>query len=460
MGDFDSDLEHFVSQAMPVYREQLGTLVGIPSISAEPKHRGDIDKVVEVMRTYASAFGFQADVIQTPGNPILVARLEVDPSAPWANVYNHLDVQPAEEVEWTTDPFNPVVNDEMIIGRGATDDKGPALTILHAIHFLQRTGRLRTNVQLTYETEEEIGSDNFGSFLDQNQILTRPDSVLISDTTFEGDNPAITYRLRGVVTALLRRKTGTKWAHSGSIGNLAKNPLTILSYAAAQCIDVKTGEVLIPGFYDGMLEPTARERENIYTLLRHFDLAKFKDDMGCDALYTDDPREALLRKGFRPSFEIHGNQGGYNGDGVKTVIPYDVEVKVSMRLVPGQDPKRVLEFLRTYMKSIDPAIEVIGGHGIPACMTQIDSLFIERATEACTYGFGKPALRIAEGGSIGATTEFQRVWPKVPIVMLAQSLNSDGYHAPNEHFRFSQAAAGMKTMARYLSSIGDLRTAR
>jgi len=460
MGDFDSDLEGFVSQAMPVYRDQLETLVSIPSISAEPSHRTDIDRVVEVMGLYARAFGFQANVIQTEGNPVLVGHLEVDPNAPWVTVYNHLDVQPGEETEWTTNPFEPVVNDDMIIGRGATDDKGPALSILHAIHFLHRTGRLRTNVQLTYETEEEIGSDNFGSFLDRSQILERPDSILISDTTFEGDNPAITYRLRGVVTASLRLKTGTKWAHSGSIGGLAKNPLTILSHAAVQCIDVKTGEVLIPGFYDGAREPTAGEVENIDTLLQHFNLRQFSCDMGCDALYTDDPREALLRKGFRPTFEMHGNKGGYNGEGVKTVIPYDVELKVSMRLVPGQDPKHVLEALRAYMHDINPAIEVIGGHGIPAYITQIESPFIERATEACTYGFEKPALRTAEGGSIGATTEFQRVWPNVPIVMLAQSLNSDGYHAPNERFLFSQAAAGMRTMAKYIGSIGDLRTAR
>lgn len=239
----------------------------------------------------------------------------------------------------------------------------------------------------------------------------------------------------------------------------------MLVSAAATCYDPRTGQVLIRDFYDGVNEPDARELDAIRETIGPNDLDQFRRDTGRNILYTDNPLEAKLRLWRRPTFEIHGIDGGYNDKpGIKTTIPGEVTLKVTMRVVPGQDPLRLIDLLRThvqeYARFVHPDLNIeVTGDGSPGCMTSLDNAFMERAATACERGFGKKPLYVGVGGTIGAIPPMQRMWPQAPVILLAQSLMSDGYHGPNEEFLFSQAAGGIKAAAHYLQSIGDLRAA-
>jgi len=471
--EFSQSLDEYVDKVMPTYVGELKRLVRIPSISQDPERLADISKVLEEASSIIDRYGFRAQIIETRGNPALVAQLEVDPNAPWVTVYNHMDVQPAREPQrGDRDPFEPTEEDGKIVGRGTTDDKGPALSIVHAINFLRENNFGMPNIQVIYETEEEIGSPNFGKFLDDNHgVLKNPDSILISDTIFRGDNPALTYRLRGLVRATVHLTTGSEDLHSGMVGGAVTNPLNVLTYALGQCVD-HTGQIKVPGFYDGVVSPKGpegRELEELCRVAELFDSAKFKDDINDSDLYTTDPLDILRRSWHKPTFEIHGYAGGqceeYGKSGkldlrrIKTAIPYEAVAKISMRLVPGQKPAKVIENLATYLQTFHSKIEVKSKGGVEASVTELDNPFMRKAAEACRFGFGKPALCVGTGGTIGSVPQFQRVYPDRAIVLLAQSLMSDGYHAPNEHFELKQAANGIKTMAKYLHSIAQQRAA-
>lgn len=451
--DFDQLIEDYIEQALPTFQEQLIELIKIPSISNDPDHKDDTYKILEAIGEIIKGYGFQTNIIETKGNPCFVATLETDPTKPWLMVYNHMDVQPAKEPQWVSEPFTPLVDNGKIIGRGSTDDKGPALTILHAINFLKENGFDMPNIQVVYETEEEIGSLNFGSFLDDNQaLLKKPESILVSDTIFEGTSPAITYQLKGMQRADLELTTGTKDVHSGMIGGVVKNPLNILINALAKCVD-QTGNILIPGFYDDIHPISEQEQQALEEVAEQMNYNKLKEDSGQASFYSDNPLDIIMRMWKKPTFEVHGFEGVQSGHGTKSSLPYSVKAKLSMRLVPGQVPEKIMKNLEDFIHSIDPDINIINKGGTRATVSPIDNIFMEKASRACEYGFGKKSLFVGCGGTIGSIPEFQRVYPETPIVLLAQSLMSDGYHAPNEHFQLSQARNGIKTMAKYMNSL-------
>ncbi len=454
-------LDAFVERELPRYKDQLASLVAIPSISCESAHNDDCIRVVRKTGTIAEAFGFTYQLVETAGHPALVAHLEVNSSAPWVTVYNHLDVQPVTAKEWyITDPFSPHITDEKIVGRGTTDDKGPMLAILYAVHYLQQTKQLPVNVQLVYETEEEIGSDNFGTMLDATQasgLLKPADSVLISDTIFEGDNPAITYKLRGIAKAKMRIQLGSKGAaHSGFGGRLVVNPLHLMSEVIADCVYARTGAIKIPGIYTGLIQPRGGEDAQIRELVQHTTVEHMLTDLGWSMGTTTDSFTALYNVGHLPTFEVHNIHGGEAG----TKVPAYAEAHISIRLGLGQDPATILEKVEKYVTQKHPYVQFISEGGFGASVTPIENPFMEKARAACLTGYGKEALIVAAGGSIGSVLQFQRVAPHAPVIMIAQSLITDGYHAPNEEFRWSQAIGGIKTIATYLSSLGDLKTFR
>jgi len=443
----------YASDVRDQYRSQLGEMVSIPSISAREENRKDCFRMLEWVGAFTESMGLKPRIVETKGHPAFVASLENDPSLPWITLYNHMDVQPADEPQWVTSPFEPILEETRVIGRGSTDDKGPALSILHAIKFLKDNNIPFPNVQVVYETEEEIGSPFFGQFLDDNQdLLKNPQSILVSDTIFEGENPAITYKLKGMVRMEIELKTGSKDLHSGIFGNGVVNPVSLLIHALGTCTD-RDGKIQIEGVMKDVKELTQRELTELAKVAQAFDLEKFRNDSGGATLYTSDPKEILSRTWHEPTFEIHGFEGAQWEPGVlKSAIPYHVKAKVSMRLVPGQEPDQVVQAVQEHLKKFHPDIVVHSLGGQKASFTPLSEAIFESAIEACNYGFGRKPLFVGCGGTIGAIPQFQRVYPKAPVVLIAQSLMSDGYHAPNEEFQLIQGERGIATMAKYIHS--------
>ena len=547
------DLDSFVDRAMPQLKERLARLVSIPSISQQPEAHGtDCREVCEVVAGYTRELGFDSEVVETGGLPAVIGKLEVDPSLPWVVIYNHLDVQPVDPKKWEIDnPFDPKVTSEKIIGRGATDDKGPMLSTLYAIQYLKESGQLPVNVQIIYETEEESGSTNFAACLQRHrEKLVDPESILVSDTIFEGKHPGLTYQLRGVVRATislnigpvvseqyetfpvrLSLNTGEGTVHSGLAGGFAMNPLAVLSAGinaaygqdtfdvtsvtgGAQgtkipldaavdldlrvcpgsdvytlrakmtnvqpsigvelvgsarrtsqrvgslthlmntlgtCTNPENGNILIPGLYDGVQAPTAAQISGLDPIATPATVGRYMAEMKLTRTYTDDPHTALINMWLRPTFEVHN----INYDG--TTATSDV----TMRIVPGQTPKYVLDRLEEHLKGRDERIVLHRGEGSPAVVAaDVNDPFIQKAYAACQAGYGETPAFVGCGGSIGALPPMQAAFPGRPLVMLAMSLLSDGYHAPNEEFRWDQAGKGIKTMAHYLHSIAEMRTER
>lgn len=445
------------------FEDHLKRLISVPSLSKEKKHRPDLRRVQETMAGIADGMGFET-WISDDEFPILHGKLQTDPGLPWVTIYNHMDVQPAEE-EWEIpDPFNPVVRDGKIIGRGSTDDKGPALTTLYAIRFLRSRNLPLPNIQFIYETEEESGSSHFAGYLEKYRDRIKPcESVLVSDTIFEGEHPALSYKLRGTLDVVATLEYGTKEIHSGIYGGAVRNPVNVLNRALAAAEDDQ-GRVVIPGFHDGVKPLEGRELEEFHRVCAEFDLAAFREAAG-RPLSSDEPAEILRRSLHQPTLEIFGYDHIHSGsDRPKSVVPCKVAVKISVRTVVHQKPehlrKVIDKFLQAKVREFlghDDFTLTVEGDGPLPFVVEVDNPFIEKARVACREGFGRDPLFVACGGTIGALPPLQERFG-VPIVLIAQSLLEDGYHEPNESFRFDHARGGVRTMAHYLNSIAELRT--
>ncbi|MEK6820984.1 MAG: M20/M25/M40 family metallo-hydrolase [archaeon] len=437
------------------FTQELSELVRIPSISQRVEHKEDCYAVAEKMQHFLKKLGAETRIVATKGNPVLLGEL-ASASRERIVIYNHLDVQPAEEPQWKTSPFEPVVKDGIMFGRGTTDDKGPALTILHAIREMQSQNIPMPSIQFVYETEEEIGSPNFGGFLDEtlgNGSLKPPHSVLVSDSEFEGEYPTLNYKLRGMARLFLTLETASQEAHSGVVGGVAKNPLEILSRVLVSMKD-EMGNITIPHYLDDVAPLTPIEKEMTQKVAAHMDVEKFKRETGVNELFTENSEEMLTRIWHRPTMEMHGFEGAQHLPKVmKSSIPNKVTAKISLRLVPNQTPEKAIERIRAYVQTLHPGI-VVEGDGQPPSVMEINNPYMQLGKEACREGYGKDALFVGAGGSIGAVAKFQRVWKGTPMVLISQSLLSDGYHAPNENFRLAQAEKGMATMQRYLEKVG------
>lgn len=468
--DYQNKLDEYIDHNFNTYIEQLKRLIRIPSISQMPdKHKNDLYNVLDEVSEILKLYGFENQIVDKPGFPCLISNLEIDKDKPWVTIYNHMDVQPAKEPQWEQkDPFEPIVKSDRIIARGSTDDKGPALSIIHAINFLKVNKLEMPNIQIIYETEEEIGSPNFGKFLEQNKdLIKNSESVLVSDTIFEGDHPAITYKLKGVVRANIYLKTGDNDLHSGMMGGAISNPFNILSHALSTSVD-KIGNVTIENFFDNIPKMTQKEKEELQKVAKVFDLDKFHKDSNGAHLNSNKSDEILEKLWYKPTFEVHGFAGGqseeYNENNdlkrtnIKTAIPYEALAKITMRLVSGISKEEAIEKLEKHLKKVNSNFIVESYGGAEAFGTEIDNSFMEKARNACNIGFGKKALFVGSGGTIGAVPQFQKFFSNKPIVLIAQSLMSDNYHGPNENFKFEQARKGIKTISNYLNEIANERS--
>ncbi|MBI3819031.1 MAG: M20/M25/M40 family metallo-hydrolase [Planctomycetes bacterium] len=437
----------------PRYEAALRELLEIPSISSDPARRTDIRRCGEAAARLIRDFGGRARLIETPGNPVVVGDLG-EAGSPAVTFYNHLDVQPAGGPEWTRPPFQFNEVDGRYFGRGATDDKGPALAALFGAAIAIEAG-VRVRARFCWELEEEIGSPNFAAFLTKHARDLECRCVVVSDTIWiSKDRPAIPYALRGMQTALLKLESAANDTHSGDTGGVVKNPISELCDVVAKCVDAKTGRVLIPGFYDDVVEATPAELDSFES--SGFDLSQFRAAYALKRLYHSDARSVLRAMWARPTFEVHGIAGGFQGPGIMAIVPPRAEAKVSMRLVPNQDPGKIALLLRAHLKHLNPDLDIIINEGLAPYSAPFTGPHAAAARECYQFGFGASPALVREGGSIGPAQPLSTSL-RVPIMFLGLSLPEHGYHAPNENFDWRQASGGMLSFAKFLELATDIR---
>jgi acetylornithine deacetylase/succinyl-diaminopimelate desuccinylase-like protein len=441
MTDVLADLPRFVSDSEPWFRATLRSLVEQPTISPGAPDPAAIVAGVEVAREVMAAAGAEVEVVPCKGTPALIGRFGHPQAKARIVIYNHYDVQPANPANWKqADPFRFEVQDDperefLYLGRGTTDDKGPALCALRAAEWVARH-ELPIEVVLLWETEEEIGSPNFAEILEARRELLSGDAVIVSDTIWpSAEVPAISTGLRGGLLASLSLRTAAKESHSGLVGGVARNPLRELAAMAAAIGEAEFWQ-------QGVVAPS-REEQDSY-LRTGFDPAYFRSAHGLERIASEDPLEMMLRLWARPSYEVHGLVGGYTGPGIKSTVPAAGELKISFRLVPDQDPAALLAGLESFVKARNPDVEVRGHGSFGAYQSTITGPIHEAIVHGMTEGFGRAPALVREGGSIGAVPQMARILG-VPIHFLPLSLPEHGYHAPDERFDWKQAKGGIRS---------------
>ncbi len=449
-----AQLESYVQDTRPRFEHLLAEMVELPSISMDPAHASDVRKTATLAVQFLKELGAEARIVETGGQPVVSGGWITGAKHPTVTIYNHLDVQPAQEPEWRRSPFAFYKKDGIYHGRGATDDKGPALAALLGARYAIEQG-VPINVRFLWELEEEIGSPHFAAALKQARAVPKPDSVVVSDTIWIAKGrPAMPSGLRGLLCVKLSLRTAKVGAHSGLTGGAARNPLAELCALAEACVDARSGRVKIPGFYEDVVPPTKAEIRHF--LASGFDVKRFMRAFGLQSLRATDPAEVLRRIWAAPTFEVHGLVGGYQGPGVKTVVPAHGELKVSMRLVPNQKPEKIFTLLRRFATKQNPNVTVEAEGMLQPFRGLVSGPYADAMRRAVRAGFSKEPAFIREGGSIGAVAMMQEAW-RVPILFMGLSLPEHGYHAPNEYFDWGQASGGMKAFAAYCKELAEIR---
>jgi acetylornithine deacetylase/succinyl-diaminopimelate desuccinylase-like protein len=454
--DIYERIDSYISGIRNEFEDKLAAMVETPSVSSDPEHHPDIVKCGDLAAQYLREAGAEAEAISTPGNPVVFGSLITDPKNPTVTIYNHIDVQPADPAEWNKAPFIFNKVGDRYEGRGTTDDKGPALTALMAVRYAVDNG-IPLNFKFIWELEEEIGSPNFETFVRQNLSRLKTDSVLVSDTIWiSRKQPAIPYGLRGLQAFLFKLETHAKDVHSGLVGGVARNPIGELAHVISQCYDAKTGKVKIPGFYDDVIPPTKAELASFVN--SGFTVKGFKKAHELKTIRPNMKSESDVLKGFMamPTFEVHGITGGYSGPGVKTVVPYHAEAKISTRLVNNQRPAKIARLIKDYVKKVNPDVKVEAIQSLEPFLGDFTGPYADAARAAMKYGFGAEAAFTREGGSIGAVVTMQKLL-KAPITFLGLSLPEHGYHAKNENYDWGQTAGGIRMFVRYFEEIARLK---
>jgi len=447
-------LTEYANACKSAYESELKKLVDIPSVSMDPSRKGDMELTAQMAMQLLKDAGGQVEIIKTAGNPVVLGEFKSDPAHPTVTVYNHLDVQPADAEEWQTPPFVMSIENDVYRGRGTTDDKGPALAVFYAAKYAHEH-KFPINIKVMWELEEEIGSDHFEQFLKDNLSKLKTDSVVVSDTIWVSrEKPAIPYGLRGLQGALVRLKTGAKDVHSGTTGGLARNPIGELCQLISQCYDAKTGHVNIPGFYDDVAKPSKEETSNF--VASGFSVENFKKAHELKSLRTDNAQEASQRIWALPTFEVHGITGGYSGPGVKTIVPHQAEAKISMRLVPNQNPDKILAAFTKFVNENCPDAEIVKEGTLRPYLGEFTGPYNKAASDAMKLAFGTEPAFTREGGSIGAVVSMNDLL-KVPIVFMGLSLPEHGYHAINENFDWQQASGGIKMFITYFDLLAHMK---
>lgn len=434
--------------------EGLIEFLRIPSVSTKPEHKPDMWRCADWLTGQLRGFGLKAEIVPTAGHPAVIAKNEHKAGRPTVLIYGHYDVQPPEPLEqWTSPPFEPQVRKneagfEAVYARGAVDDKGQVWCHAQALAAWQRNGGAPINVTLLIEGEEEIGSPNLAGFIEQNKESLKADICVVSDTgQFARGYPAITYGLRGIVSTEIELTGPGHDLHSGMYGGAVPNPANALCELLATLHD-KDGRVNIPGFYDDVEELTDRERQEFGRL--PFDEAKYKSELKLTELVGEKGFTTFERTWVRPTCDINGLTSGYQGPGGKTVIASKASAKISMRMVPKQDPKKIIAAFEKAMRDRCPRGCTIKfthrGSGSAALVVPLTGKPMQLAAKAVERGFGKKPVYMREGGSIPILGTVKRVLG-LDTLLIGFGLPDDRVHSPNEKFDLDALYAGMRTCA-------------
>jgi len=449
MGAEFEALEAYVAAQAAEFEERLCRWLRIPSISTDPAYRADLERAADWVLDQLKTMGLAAEKISTGGAPLVYGESPPVAEAPTVLVYGHYDVQPVEPLEaWHWPPFEPTRQNGAIYARGATDDKGQVLTHVFSTEaWLRTVGRLPVQLKFLIEGEEEVGSEHLERFLSSRPQQLACDCVVISDgTQFGPDQPAICYGLRGIAYYELRLRGPKRDLHSGSFGGTVTNPANALAQILASLVD-QHGRIQIPGFYDQVEPLSLQERQRLAQL--PFDETTFLADLGLSGTTGEEGYSLLERRWARPTFDIHGLWGGYQGQGTKTVLPAEAGAKFSFRLVPHQDPAKITQGLRQRLEELCPPgiqMELLETHGTPAVLVPVDSPYVQAAVRAIRQAFGREPVFIREGGSIPIVAAFQQAFG-VPVLLLGWGQDDDNTHAPNERFRLIDFHRGIRASA-------------
>ena len=449
----------FARKNQPRFLDELKNLLRIPSVSTLDEHKGDMLKAVEFVAAELRRIGMEnVEIIPTQGHPLLYADWLHAPGKPTVLMYAHYDVQPADPVdEWHTPPFEPTERNNNIYARGAVDDKGQLWMEVKALESLMQAnaGKLPINVKIIFEGEEEVGGESIAEYVRKQKAKLKADFALVCDTElFAPDLPTLCVGLRGLVYTEIEAFGPKTDLHSGVYGGAAPNPFFALIEIISKMKDAK-GKVLIPGFYKNVKAPSKDELK-AWKRLPFNEEHYRKTEVGSKALTGEPGFSVLYRTWARPTLEVHGMPGGFVAPGAKTVIPAKASAKVSMRMVPNQDPDDILKRFTSFVKKHTPkGVETkikVWSKG-PAGVVGTDNRFIKAATEALHDTFKKETVFIRSGGSIPIVTDFQDVL-KIPSVMMGFGLPDDNLHAPNEKFHIPNFYRGIETICLFFEKLG------
>lgn len=452
-------IKSYIDNNKDRFLDELFELIRIPSISSIAAHKEDMYKAAEYWKkTLLAAGADKAKIYETDGNPVTYGEKIIDPKLPTVLVYAHYDVMPVDPLElWKTPPFEPEIRDGKIWARGADDDKGQGFMHAKAFEYLVKNDMLKVNVKFMIEGEEEIGSPNLPKWCKEHKEMLKADIILVSDTgMIAPDMPSITTGLRGLSYWEVEVVGPNRDLHSGLFGGAVANPINVLSKMIASMLD-ENNKITIPGFYDDVMEVSKEEREllgkapfNIENYKKAIDVADLSGEKG----YT-----SMERTGIRPSFDVCGIWGGYTGEGAKTVLPSKVTAKISTRLVPNQDNKKISILFKEHFESIAPKnvkVNVKYLHGGQGYVCPIDLPAYQAAEIALEEVYGKRPVPVRSGGSIPIISSFEEILG-IKTVLMGFGLESDAIHSPNENFPLEQFYNGIESLVGFYKHYAELK---
>jgi acetylornithine deacetylase/succinyl-diaminopimelate desuccinylase-like protein len=451
----------FINVNRDRYIDEMKRYLAIPSISALPEHKGDVRACAEWTADEMRRIGLNnVRLEETPGHPVVYGEWLGAPGAPTILFYGHYDVQPVDPVHlWTSPPFEATIRDGEIYARGSADDKGQVFMHFKAVEaHIKQTGGLPLNMKFLIEGEEEVGSANLDNFIRAHKDLLKADVVVISDSPmFDRGIPSICYGLRGLTYFQIDLRGSKSDLHSGSFGGAVANPAMVLAQVLSQMKD-KGGRVKIDGFYDDVV--ALRDEERAEWARLPFNEKKYKQELGAPKLFGETGYTTLERTWARPTFEVNGLLSGFTGEGAKTVLPAVAMAKVSMRLVPNQDPQKIGDLFEAYLKDVTPKtveLKITRMHGGKPWMTAFDNPFVQAAGRAIEQGFGQRPVFNREGGSIPVVSTFQEELG-LPCVLFGVGLPDENAHAPDEKLDLGNFHNGVIASAYLYKEISALRS--
>ena len=444
-------IKDYIQSNQQRFLDELFDLLRIPSVSADSRNKNDVRRAAEfIVQKLKDAGADSVELCETKGHPIVYGQKIINTSAPTVLVYGHYDVQPPDPLDlWTSPPFEPVIKDNKIFARGSCDDKGQVYMHLKAFEAMMKLNQLSCNVKFMIEGEEEVGSDNLGTFVKENKVKLKADVILISDTSMISlDCPSITVGLRGLSYLEVEVTGANRDLHSGVYGGAVANPINVLSQMIASLHD-ENGRVTIPGFYDKVVELSDADRKKINEA--PFNLSEYKKDLAIDDVRGEKGFTTIERTGIRPTLDANGILGGYIGEGAKTVLPSKASAKISMRLVPNQDSQEMTELFTKHFLSIAPKsvkVKVTPYHGGQPAVTPTDSKAFKAASDAFVEVWGKAPIPTRDGGSIPIVSLFKKELG-LDTVLMGFGLDSDAIHSPNEHYGVKNFLIGIETIVTF-----------